>query len=96
MSAFSFINNLSNRASDGTVRSFLSALHHIHPLVEEANVITREVFGNSDLHLEIHTLTDVLDFQNAAKLNLFLNLLLYNITISIYFFFEEDNKSNTK
>ena len=24
----------------------------MHPLVEEANVITREVFGNSDLHLE--------------------------------------------
>jgi len=66
VSAFPFINNLSNRASDGTVRSFLSALHHVHPLVEEANVITREVFGNSDLHLEIHTLTDVLDFQNDA------------------------------
>lgn len=66
VSAFPFISNLSNRASDGTVRSFLSALHHVHPLVEEANVITREVFGNSDLHLEIHTLTDVLDFQNDA------------------------------
>ncbi|CAK9068184.1 unnamed protein product [Durusdinium trenchii] len=66
VSAFSFINNLSNRASASTVKSFLSALHHVHPLVEEANVITREVFGNAELHLEIHTLTDVLDFQNDA------------------------------
>eukprot|EP00913_Durusdinium_trenchii_P020388 g19152.t1 len=52
VSAFSFINNLSNRASASTVKSFLSALHHVHPLVEEANVITREVFGNAELHLE--------------------------------------------
>ncbi|CAJ1403351.1 unnamed protein product [Effrenium voratum] len=66
VSAFSFINNLSTRTNDSTVKNFLSALHHIHPLVEEANVITREVFGNADLHLEIHTLTDVLDFQNDA------------------------------
>jgi len=66
VSAFSFISNLSKRASDTAVRGFLSALHHVHPLVEEANVITREVFGNADLHLEIQTLTDVLDFNNDS------------------------------
>eukprot|EP00439_Symbiodinium_sp_Y106_P003059 s7852_g1.t1 len=66
VSAFSFISNLSKRASEPAVRGFLSALHRVHPLVEEANVITREVFGNADLHLEIQTLTDVLDFNSDS------------------------------
>ena len=45
------------------------ARHHIHPLVEEANVITREVFGNSDLHLECRWVLGGLKESSATEID---------------------------
>lgn len=61
---FPYLSHLSSRASDEIVQAFLQALHHIHPLVEEANLITKELLGTSGLALEIHALSNVLDFAN--------------------------------
>jgi len=61
---FPYLSHLSSRASDEVVQSFLQALHHIRPLVDEANLITKELLGTGGLALEIHALSNVLDFAH--------------------------------
>eukprot|EP00931_Biecheleriopsis_adriatica_P087488 TRINITY_DN61951_c0_g1_i1.p1 TRINITY_DN61951_c0_g1~~TRINITY_DN61951_c0_g1_i1.p1 ORF type:complete len:1525 (-),score=322.06 TRINITY_DN61951_c0_g1_i1:23-4537(-) len=61
---FPFISQLSSRTSDDAVQAFLGAVRHINPLVEEANLITKELLGNNDLRLEMQALTNVSDYAN--------------------------------
>jgi len=58
-----YISHLSTRVTDDTVQSFLSALHRNSPLIDEANLITKEVFGADALHFELQALTNVFNFS---------------------------------
>eukprot|EP00747_Dinoflagellata_sp_TGD_P220102 gnl/TRDRNA2_/TRDRNA2_92112_c0_seq1.p1 gnl/TRDRNA2_/TRDRNA2_92112_c0~~gnl/TRDRNA2_/TRDRNA2_92112_c0_seq1.p1 ORF type:complete len:1123 (+),score=192.17 gnl/TRDRNA2_/TRDRNA2_92112_c0_seq1:62-3370(+) len=61
---FPFLQQLSGRVPEATVQAFLRDLHRICPLIDEANLITKEVFGDEGLSFELHALTDVFDFEN--------------------------------
>jgi hypothetical protein len=58
-----YIGHLSTRAPEDEVRAFLSAMHLVCPLVDEANLITREVFGESGVCFRLQALTDVFNYS---------------------------------
>jgi len=55
---YPFLQQLSSHAPESTVASFLKALHCICPLIDEANLITREVFGGEEMRFQLYTLAD--------------------------------------
>jgi len=57
-----FIRHLGARSSEEVVRNLLDALHRVCPLIDEANLITQEVFGERITHFQLHALTNIFDF----------------------------------
>lgn len=63
--ALGYLQHLSTRVPESTVKAFIRALHIVCPLVEEADLITREVFGEQNvLRIGVHILTNFLDYDN--------------------------------
>jgi len=63
---YPYLQHLSTRVPESTVKSFLKVLHGICPLIDEANLITREVHGNDELHFELYTLANPFNFENQT------------------------------
>jgi len=62
--ALPFLKDLSLRAPEDTVKSFVKSLQTICPLIDEANLITREIHRNSWLSFQSHVLTEMMDFEH--------------------------------
>lgn len=63
--ALPYLRYLSAHAPDGCVEPLVKALHCVCPLIDEANVITREVLEvGGSVRFELQTLTDLFDFES--------------------------------
>lgn len=60
---YPYLQQLSVRAPESTVQELLRSLHCVCPLVDEANLLTKEVFGEDKLRFALDVLTDLFDFE---------------------------------
>eukprot|EP00930_Biecheleria_cincta_P015389 TRINITY_DN12862_c0_g2_i3.p1 TRINITY_DN12862_c0_g2~~TRINITY_DN12862_c0_g2_i3.p1 ORF type:complete len:910 (-),score=159.23 TRINITY_DN12862_c0_g2_i3:68-2797(-) len=60
-----FLRDLNARVPKRAFQAFVRALHRICPLVDEANVITRQVRKDEGLRFELQVLTEFFDFEHA-------------------------------
>lgn len=58
-----YLKEFGARAPEGAVQSLLGALRRLCPLIDEANLITAEVFGEGCVSFRLQALTDVLRFE---------------------------------
>eukprot|EP00929_Paragymnodinium_shiwhaense_P101529 TRINITY_DN6468_c0_g2_i1.p1 TRINITY_DN6468_c0_g2~~TRINITY_DN6468_c0_g2_i1.p1 ORF type:complete len:1394 (+),score=321.56 TRINITY_DN6468_c0_g2_i1:226-4407(+) len=59
-----FLASLRQQVSEDAAHELLEAVKAVSPLVDEANLITREVFGCAELHFGIHALNDMFGVGN--------------------------------
>lgn len=64
--AYHYLQQFSARAPESAVQAFMHDLRIVCPLVDEANEIREQIYGRPDLRLELHCLTDFMDFANDA------------------------------
>jgi len=60
---YPYLQQLSTRAPENIVQELLRSLKSLQPLIEEANLLTGEVFQEDILRFEMHALTDILHFE---------------------------------
>jgi hypothetical protein len=58
-----YISHLSSSVGDDAVEGFVTSLHRICPLIDEANLITSEVCVDDGIRFELRALTNVFDFR---------------------------------
>jgi len=63
---YRYLNPVSTRTPQNTVEELIRSLQAACPLVEEANLITREVFGSSELKFQLQVLTNLFDDQKNS------------------------------
>eukprot|EP00929_Paragymnodinium_shiwhaense_P049386 TRINITY_DN24911_c0_g1_i4.p1 TRINITY_DN24911_c0_g1~~TRINITY_DN24911_c0_g1_i4.p1 ORF type:complete len:1139 (+),score=180.91 TRINITY_DN24911_c0_g1_i4:96-3512(+) len=62
--ALPFIRHLVSRASQAAVQTFVRSLHRICPMLDEANLITKEIRLHPSIRFELHALVDLFDFEH--------------------------------
>jgi len=59
-----YLQQLGTRAPESVVQAFLQSLHKVCPLVDEANVITKDIWSRSGVFFRLQVLMDLFDLGN--------------------------------
>lgn len=56
---FPYLQQLSTMTEEDKLQAFLRALHCLCPLIDEANLITQDIFGSAGVRFQLHSLTNI-------------------------------------